>query len=573
MQDEHRPVVYTEKAQCRDCYRCLRLCPVKAIRLEGGQASVVADLCIACGTSIRECPQGAKHFRNDVALVRQLIRSGQPVAASVAPSFAGVLQPWERHRLAAGLRQLGFAHISETAIGAWHVALQSAQLAATAPDQPKLCTACPSMVRYVTAYRPPLAKWLLPVSSPMVSHARWLKARRPELLVVFIGPCVAKKVEAEASEGSVDAALTFTEVQEWFAQEGVDLATLEESTFDDPVPQTAALFPLPGGLVEASGMHHEHLLSPRHLCVTGFAEIRDALDSLQEHPHDLLVEGLFCPHGCINGPGISAALPLFDRRLAVLDYARRQPTTTEAPPLETHLTHADFRHERPPQHDVTDEAIRSLLEETGKARPEDRLNCGACGYATCIDKARAVLLGMAEREMCLPLMRRLAEKRTDRIIESSPNGIVIVDERLTILHMNPTFRRFFLCSDAVLGKKIAYLFDPDPFEQLAAGTTLQVERTSRHDAYHLVCHEIFYALREEKQFVGIFVNITHSQQNKEKLHELRSHTIQQAQELLRHQLQMAQQMARFLGDSTAQGEALVKNLLQLAVATDDHHDR
>jgi PAS domain S-box-containing protein len=176
---------------------------------------------------------------------------------------------------------------------------------------------------------------------------------------------------------------------------------------------------------------------------------------------------------------------------------------------------------------------------------------------------------MAEPEMCVPYMRWLAEQRSDRIIETSPNGIVILDEHLNIINMNPAFQRMFMCSSAVLGKRISYLMDPVPFEKLASGESERVELITRHDSYSLVCHELMYELKEEKQFVGIFVNVTKSHDDEDKLRRLRNDTVMQAQELLTHQLAMAQQMAKFLGESTAQGESLVRNLMHVAGAREE----
>jgi len=212
---------------------------------------------------------------------------------------------------------------------------------------------------------------------------------------------------------------------------------------------------------------------------------------------------------------------------------------------------------------VREEEIKRILALTGKVAPEDELNCGACGYNSCRDKALAVLRGMAEPEMCIPYMRRLAEQRSDRIMETSPNGIVILNEQLAIIAMNPAFRRFFMCSEACLGKPISYLMDPDPFERLASGAETLVEMTARHDRYHLVTHQIIYALREEHQYAGIFVNVTTTHDSQKKLTELRAQTVTQARELLEHQINMAQKMAQFLGESTAQGEQLVEHLMEL----------
>ena len=201
---------------------------------------------------------------------------------------------------------------------------------------------------------------------------------------------------------------------------------------------------------------------------------------------------------------------------------------------------------------------------TGKAKEDDQLNCGACGYASCRDKAIAVIRGMAEPEMCIPHMKRLAEQRVDRIIETSPNGIVVLDEHLKILHMNPAFQKFFMCSESLCGQPIACLIDPEPFQRLASGQDQQIEMMAEHKKYGLICHQILYHLREENQYVGIMVNVTHHQANQEKLDRLRSQTVVQARELLEHQIEMAQRLAQFLGESTAKGEDLVEKLMLLA---------
>jgi len=171
--------------------------------------------------------------------------------------------------------------------------------------------------------------------------------------------------------------------------------------------------------------------------------------------------------------------------------------------------------------------------------------------------------------MCIPHMKRLAEQRVDRIIETSPNGIVIVDEHLRILHMNPTFRKFFMSSDAVYGQPISYLMDPEPFVRLASGQEQVIEMVVEHKRYNLTCHQILYPLPEERQYVGIFVNVTNSRANQEKLDQLRAQTVLQARELLDHQIHMAENLARFLGESTAQGENLVEKLMLL---TEDNND-
>lgn len=567
MQQKPTQIVFTDKARCRDCYRCVRACPVKAIGVKDGQAFVVEGRCIACGTCIRECPQKAKAFRNDLERVSRLLEGGHTVAASIAPSFAVICADWAWKRLPSALRKLGFAFVGETAVSAYHVAQKTAEIVAREPDRSHICTACPAVVSYVEKYQPDLVKALVPVASPMLAHARHLKDRLgPQAKVVFIGPCVAKKTEAERPEntGLVDGVLTFTELFEWFDRRKIDLEACEESDFDEQPAGAARFFPLPGGLAKTASLHTD-ILASDCVAASGYEEVKEILRSVREDERPRVIEPLFCPQGCIDGAGIASDRNLYGRKMRVLDYAsknRGRPAETE--PAEAGGLGKSFAAGEPAAAGrFTEEQIRKVLEQTGKVREEDMLNCGSCGYASCRDKAIAVLEGLAEPEMCIPYMRRLAEQRTDRICETSPNGIVMLDERLSILSMNPAFRRFFSCSNVVCGRRISYLMDPEPFERLASGEEPMVTVTVRHEKYNLVCHEILYKLPEEKQYVGIFVNITSSLANEEKLKELRSETARQARELLEHQVQMAQRMAQFLGESTAKGEDLVRHLLRL----------
>jgi iron only hydrogenase large subunit-like protein len=577
-----RQPVYTNKARCRDCYRCVRVCPVKAIRMRDNQAFVVEERCISCGTCIRECPQRAKTFRNDVDRASILLRSGRPVAVSMAPSFTSVFTGWERTRIASALRTLGFSYVAETAVGAWEVARESRRFIDRNPGSPHIASACPAVVTWIERYHPAAARFLIPVSSPMIAHGRMLKARLgPDAAVVFVGPCVAKKAEAERPElaGAVDCVLTFIELAEWLAREGIDIAACEESRFNEEPAGDSRTFPLVGGCLRTASLSSD-MLAPDIVAASGFEELEQLVSSVEARQRPIVVEPLFCLQGCINGPAIGIDRPLIDRRQEVLGWAVSPPdaagaaaaaaawTAAGSPapadeppvPLGTRFTAGPAWVDQP----ITEEEIDAVFEKTGKTRPEDRLNCGACGYPTCRAKAIAVIRGMAEAEMCIPVMKRLAEQRTDRIIDTSPNGIVILDERLAILSMNPSFRKFFMCSDAVCGRHISYLMDPDPFERLTGAASDKEEFTAAHERYGIVCHQILYALREERQYVGIFVNITQTEDSRRRLDSLKARTALQARELMEHQVEMAQKIAAYLGESTAQSEALVEKLLELS---------
>jgi iron only hydrogenase large subunit-like protein len=571
MQRTTSQIVFTDKARCRDCYRCVRACPVKAIGVKDGQAFVVEDRCLSCGTCIRECPQKAKCYRNDVQRAMRLLAAEECAAASVAPSFAALCPEWKWKRLPSALRQAGFSFVAETAVGAYHVAAETAKIVADEPDRSHIASACPAVVTYIEKYQPALIEALAPVVSPMIAHARHLKQRLGDRTkVIFIGPCVAKKAEAERPEnaGAVDCVLTFAELDELLKLSNVDLQECEESEFDEQPPGHSRFFPLPGGLARTAAMHTD-LLDVNCLTPSGFEDVKAALEGIEGSVHPQMIEALFCAQGCINGAGIVEQDNVYERRGRVLEYARHPGNELATPAgfdlrLNNGLIKKYATDGKDLSNEFTEQQIQEVFEQTGKALEQDRLNCGACGYPSCRDKAIAVLRGLAEPQMCIPQMRRMAERRTDRIIETSPNGIVILDERLTIISMNPAFRKFFCCTDATCGKRISYLMDPEPFERLAADGEEMIVLTVNHEKYNVVCHQILYRLKEEQQYVGIFVNITNSQANEDKLRQLRSETAQQARELLDHQITMAQQIAKLLGESSAKGEQLVRHLLLYA---------
>lgn len=571
MADTHlRQIVFTLTARCRDCYRCLRNCPVKAIRMQKGQAYVDEKRCIACGTCIRQCPQQAKTFRHDIDVAQRLIDSGPLVAVSIAPSFAAVFNKWERARLPAALRTLGFRYVGQTSQGAYQISDCARSIAEMDKSKTYIATACPALVNYIEKYQTELVDNLLPVVSPMAAHGRMLKEKLgADTRVVFIGPCVAKKSEILRNDvqDAVDCVLTFSELMLWFKQKDIHLSNCEESSFDESPVHCAQLYPLPGGMIKTAGLIEDGL-DLKLVRVDGIENVRALFNDVEEESSYTLVEPLFCSQGCINGPGIDTGKNLFERRKNIIEYDNEIDVSQPVPEVKDgQFFTATFAAQQVTS-DVTEEAIQQVLEKTGKSDPQQQLNCGACGYDSCREKAVAVVLGMAEADMCIPYMRRLAERRTDQIVTTTPNGVLILDEELTILSVNPAFKRFFSCTDTVLGRHISYLMDPAPFEKLISGVTDTMDVTITHRHYNLMTRELLYILKEERQIVGIFVNITSQKEHEKKLNEIRSQTIAQADELLEHQIKMAQTIAKFLGESTARGEELVRKLMTLSESND-----
>lgn len=555
-------VIYTLTANCQDCYRCVRVCPVKAIRVSNGQAYIQDELCIKCGTCVRECPQGAKTIRSGIDDVKELLSSGRKVAASVAPSFPALFSGWRSLRLPSALRLLGFSYISETAEGASIVADKAYEVR----EKGSICTACPAVVNYIEKYRNEYIDRLMPIVSPMIAHGRLLKKRLgDDWAVVFIGPCAAKKHEALRleHEGIIDGVLTFAELLKWMEEEGIDLATCSESGFESEGDlRSARLFPLEGGMLKTANISYDGTNADA-LCISGNENVIELLDVPAEEWGYNIVEPLFCSGGCINGPCLPSKKKRFRRKQELCDFSASTTAILKVRGNAEIDCCTDFRDETASvaPEAISESRINEILEETGKGDPALQLNCGACGYKSCRENAMAVARGMAEPDMCMPYMRRLAQQRTDIIIETSPNGVVVLDDHLHIMHMNPAFQELFSCNNSLLGRHISCLLDVDSFEQLASGHTNTRDSIRMKDG--IKYHEVAYTLKEEKQYVGIYTDVSDLKFDKNQIDAIRNQTLEHVRELLYHQIDFSQKMAHYLGKSTAESEELVKKITNL----------
>lgn len=554
-------VVYTNEAACKDCYRCIRACPVNAIRMVNDQAQVIDEKCIACGLCINECPQDAKMYRQDFEKVSLYIKNKIPIAFSIAPSFASIFESWQSERLPSALRELGAVYVGETAIGADISAKATAQYIRKHPNKTQICSACPAVVSYIEKYDAGKIGLISPVVSPMIAHAKKIKQDYgQDIRVIFVGPCTAKKGEANRPElkGIVSVALTFEELFKLFERHQIQINNCEESRFDELPPRDARTFPLEGGLLRTAKMSTD-MLNKDVISVSGVESLRQVLGSIDEKS-SMVIEPLYCKHGCINGPISNKEINSYKSRSKVLNYASK----------DTHIESIEYTldpstcyssNSKIDKQDFSELALKEILAKTGKSDLSMQLNCGACGYDSCLDQARAVLEDIAVPEMCIPYMRRIAEQKNDLILETDPNGVVVLDDKLNIVSMNPAFRNMFYCSDMIIGKRISKLLDPEPFEQVSMNREEVIRKTIKYPQYNLICHQTHYYIKESEQIIGIFDNITESQKSQGELKKIKVDTVIQAQELIDHQISMAQEMAAFLGESVSKGEMLMNKLI------------
>jgi uncharacterized Fe-S cluster-containing protein len=504
-------------------------------------------------------------FRNDVSKVIELLESGLTAGvtavAGIAPSFAAHYEPWQRLRLVSALRMIGFSRVEETAFAAFTTSASARKNYEAAPNESHICTACPVSVFFAERYHTQASAYLGNEPSPMIEHASQVKKNNArEKIYVFFGPCIAKKAEAERKEyeGLVDAVLTFTESEKLFEHFNINLKSCEESSFDSICYGQSRLYPVAGGLIKTA----YDTIPEFAMLVEGYDMVKDAFDISGKYPY--LIEPLFCNGGCINGPGMNLETPYHERKVRLLKYiqesvSEKSDYTSHNPILRSRFKYTGI----PDTRTYTQEEINDVWTKSGKALVEQRLDCGSCGYEDCYHKAIAVLDGRAETEMCLPYVKRLAEQKTDKIIETTPNGIVTLNSELHIIKMNKAFEKLFKAS-GYLGKHIGEVMDPVPFESIAVGTAERLEFTATHSEHRLTCHEIYYAIREDEQYVGIFIDVTRFMDSDRELDRMKKETLEKAKELLDHQVQMAQNMALFLGENTAKSEELLSKLIKLA---------
>jgi len=408
---EVEPLVSTIKERCRVCYTCVRECPAKAIRISGGQAEVIGDRCIGCGNCVRVCSQNAKKVRNCIVKVKNMLNSGNKVVACLAPSFPAEFHQIDYRKVVGMLRKLGFSYVTEVAFGADLVAAQYRKILEGNSDKSFIATTCPAIVSYVEKYHPSLVPSLAPIASPMIAQARILKQLYgTKTYVVFIGPCIAKKEEMERDRqwNSLNGVLTFTELQDLLQENHIVPESVEPSEFDPPHPAKGILFAIGRGMLEAADLK-EDLLTNEVVATEGSRNFIQAIKEFEEGALDPILLEVLCCNGCIMGSGMTTKTAQFTRRTDISKYARLRLKNLDE--TQWNLEKENFEyidigidfykddHRLPAP---SKDELKSILERMGKLKAEDELNCGACGYDTCIDHAIAIHKGLAESEMCLP---------------------------------------------------------------------------------------------------------------------------------------------------------------------------
>ncbi|MCG0276257.1 MAG: PAS domain S-box protein [Thermosediminibacteraceae bacterium] len=564
-------VISVSRANCKNCYRCVRHCPVKAIKITGGQAEVVESRCLYCGRCVTECPQKAKKVRNDLEAVKGFIQAGKRVIASIAPSYPAAFDVDSPGEMFDILKSLGFSGAEETAVGAELVSMEYRRMIKEGQGHPIITTACPVVKNLVEKYHPGLIGYLAPVVSPMVAHARSLKQRYGrDIKVVFIGPCIAKKAEAQdkSVSGEVDAVLTFGELIEWIEKKSDEILGKSENPEGSREPFIARNYPLPGGLMKTSSID-EDLLSREFVVVDGIEDCLELLTALEKGKvSGKLFEMLACRGGCIAGPSMPPGKSLYERRqrlLAFIDNNRRQ---VDLKKIEADAIGIDLGRSFEPKifkaPTPSEAQIREILSSIGKTTPEEELNCGACGYPSCRKKAEAVYQGMAELDMCIPYMRSRAESLANLIIDHTPNAILLVDGNLNVMEMNRAAEKMLgVKKEQVQGRPISTVMDDRDFAWVLANKNNLQEKKVNYPRNSLITLLTLCYIGVENLVLAIIQDITEQEKQKYELARVREETLEKAQEVINKQMRVAQEIAGLLGETTAESKMLLLRLMEL----------
>ena len=616
--------LYTIKNNCQDCYKCVRRCPVKAIKIEDGSAMIVPDLCIACGTCYRVCPAKAKQARNDLTRAKHLVQSGKDVYVALAPSWITEFEGVSREQMIAAIRRLGFRGVSETALGAEEVSANIAGLldkaaneapqVSAAPDMSQtacgkkdedastehspertsgvredtstgeapqvsaanrlfISTACPAVVEYINKYVPERTANLTKLTSPLLAHCRLLKtALGKDIEVIFIGPCIAKKIEADRHPDLLSLSLSFTDLRQWLKDENIVLKDIHTSVFDKFVMSKAeegAAYPVEGGMIETL-KPYEQSQKAYLMQITGIENIKRELKNIREEALDrpIFIECLACEGGCVNGPCTSSKKSGLEKRVEILKESDFSGLAGKrSPSVDITLDYASEAIVQP-EHDETD--IKRVLASIGKYSIEDEINCGGCGYNTCRNFAKALLDGKAEPEMCVSHMKQQAQRKANALLRCIPSPIVIANAKLSIMEYNDKFVETFWNEDEhadIYDQNNLHGADLRDFinftNLFSASLDLEQDIHREHVRFNDKLFDVVVFNIDKKQIVGgIIEDVTNMEMKKEQIAE-------KAKEVIHKNLATVQQIACTLGEHMAETEVLLRSIAKDFAADDE----
>ena len=544
-----------KKSNCKNCYKCIRHCPVKSIRFSGNQAHIINNECILCGHCFVVCPQNAKEIVDETEKAKVLLQSGAPVYVSIAPSFVANYDGVGIGAVRKALQKLGFADVEETALGATIVKTEYERMLREDGRDVIITSCCHSINLLIQKYFPAELPYLADVLSPMQAHCTDIKRRHPEAKTVFIGPCVAKKDEAAYYEGIVDAVLTFEELTNWLKAEGIEL----EQQMDHDEESRARFFPTTGGILKTMA---QNAPGYTYMALDGVDNCIAALREIEQgHIHHCFIEMSACIGSCVGGPVMEKyhRSPVRDYQ-AVADFAGPRDFEVEQPDrfaVRKAFTAIERKAPAP-----SEAEIQSILRQMGKFKPSDELNCGSCGYNTCREKAVAIIQGKAEISMCLPYLKDKAESFSDNIVNNTPNGLIVLNENLEVQQINNAARKIMNIRSAsdVLGEPVIRILDPKIYmDVLKNGRGVRDMRTYLAEYQKYIEQTVVYD-KDYHLLISIMRDVTDEETEREKKENISRQTVEIADKVVDKQMRIVQEIASLLGETAAETKIALTKL-------------
>ncbi len=490
-------ILQFKKVSCKNCYKCVRNCPVKAIRVHDHQARIIESQCIYCEKCILVCPQDAKEEQNMIPAICNAMENKTQVIASLHPAYLARFGVTGINGIREAMKKLGFADAADAAEGA---SLMISQYRALFAEQKEpgimISSACPVIVQLVKKHYPHLLGNLVQSASMMQFHASYLKKKYPSLTDLL---------------GAV---------------KGI-----------------------------------------RRLSVSGMEQCREVLEEL--HPEDFencFLEMYACSGGCVAGPsfqmkkGHYLADVLAVKNAAFGKDFHREQGDYELPGFELRKNFGYCPAQE--QEEVSEEEIRDALAEMGKFSPKDELNCGACGYNTCREKAIAIIQNKAEVAMCIPYMRAKQESYSNKVFNAMPGLLVTVDYNLKIIQMNEAASKLFNMPKKrrLIGKPVSEIMD-----DYSLASILAFERNLMQDEIYLEDQKCYLDRvmtndKENKMILCIMKDITKERKHKDQIHNAQIEAARMADKLVEEQLKIVQQIAGLLGETAADTKVAVEKL-------------
>ena len=544
-----------KKSNCKNCYKCIRNCPVKAIRFSGNQAHIIGNECILCGQCFVVCPQNAKEVTSEIEKVKVFLQCPEPVIVSLAPSFIANYEGVGINSMRKALKKLGFYDVEETAIGATIVKTEYERMIKEDDRDIIISSCCHSVNLLIQKYFPSVLPYLADVMSPMQAHCLDIKKRFKNARTVFIGPCVAKKDEAEHYEGIVDAVLTFDELTSLFKAENI----VPEQETEKDENSRARFFPTTGGILKTMATEDTGYT---YFAIDGVENCIAAIKDIENgNVHKCFIEMSACVGSCVGGPVMEKhhRSPVKDYA-AVSSYAGKKDfdvTDTPSSEIKKHFEYIEKRYNTP-----SETEINAVLRQMGKFRPSDELNCGSCGYNTCREKAAAICQGKAEISMCLPYLKDKAESFSDSIVKNTPNGLIVLNENLEVQQINEaakTIMNIRHTSD-ILGDQVVRILDPSLFIEVKnSGRDIRNRKVYLAEYKRYVEESIIFD-RESRLLIGIMRDITDEEYDREKRESMKAQTIEVADKVVDKQMRIVQEIASLLGETAAETKIALSKL-------------